>query len=1217
MVYSRSGTTYQVRVGDLLSVSGVPITRQVIAGTGLTGGGQLSSNVTLSVGSKAINGPLLEDTGVTAGVYGSSTSVPVLTVDSTGRVTAATSSPVTVSGYVPTSRQVIAGDGLTGGGPLNADVTLSVDLSNATPQVQNDAGSAGVALSVSRSDHAHPAIDLTQDSQVDGILGLDHGGTARSLVMNPGAVVWSGSDGLYITSVGTSGKVLVSNGTSAPSWGTAVIITEQPANVIFAGPASGVDADAAFRLMVNDDLPNSGATAGSYGSGASIPVLSVNGKGVITAVSAANIAPPWSSITATPTTIAGYGITDGVTLTGTQTLTGKTMSGASNTFTNIPTSALSSSSVTFNGTTVALGGSGTITANTSNSLTFDNSGSGAASGAAFNGGAAYTISYNTVGASPLAGSSSLNTLGTVTTGTWNATPISNSYLANSSITVGTTSISLGSSSLTLGGLTSVTLTQDPTSALQAATKQYVDAAISNTNYHPACNYATTADLGSVTYNNGSSGVGATLTNAGTQAALVIDGHTFTATDVTNGVRVLVKNETSGQYNGAYVVTNQGSGSTNWVLTRATDYDQVGTGEGEVAPGDTVFVISGTVNASTQWVQTTGLPITLGTTPIAFTQVGSATSYTAGTGLSLVGTQFSVANTGVTATTYGSASSVPTIAVNAQGQITSASNTSIAINGNQITSGTVGSAYLSGSYTGITGLGTVTTGTWNGSTLSVPYGGTGATTLTGLVKGNGTSAYTAAVSGTDYAPATSGTSILYGNGAGGFSSVTVGSGLTFVGGTLASTSGGGSVTSVALSMPSGFSVSGSPVTGSGTLAVTTALSGILKGTGTGFTTATSGTDYAPATSGSAILYGNGLGGFSSVTIGSGVSFAGGTLSATGVSTYPSAGIAVSTGSAWGTSLTAPSGTIVGTTDTQTLTNKRVTPRIQSVASASTITPTGDTADQYEVTALAVPATIAAPSGTPTDGQRLMLRIIDNGTSRALTWTTTAGAYRARNVLLPTATVASSQMYVGCVYNSADGYWDVLSVSTGSSAAVGTVTSVDVSGGTTGLTTSGGPITTNGTITLAGTLATTNGGTGLTSFTSGGAVYASSTSALTTGTLPAASGGTGQSSYAVGDLLYASTTSALSKLADVATGNALISGGVGVAPSWGKIGLTTHVSGTLPIANGGTNATATPTAGAVSYGTGTAYAFTAAGTAGQVLTSAGSGTPTWSGINGGTF
>jgi hypothetical protein len=105
-------------------------------------------------------------------------------------------------------------------------------------------------------------------------------------------------------------------------------------------------------------------------------------------------------------------------------------------------------------------------------------------------------------------------------------------------------------------------------------------------------------------------------------------------------------------------------------------------------------------------------------------------------------------------------------------------------------------------------------------------------------------------------------------------------------------------------------------------------------------------------------------------------------------------------------------------------------------------------------------------------------------------------------------------------------------------------------------------------VSGTLPTANGGTNLTTFTSGGALYATSTSALTTGTLPATAGGTGQSSYAVGDLVFASTSTALSKLADVATGNALISGGVGTAPSYGKIGLDTHVSGTLPATNGGT-------------------------------------------------
>jgi len=95
-------------------------------------------------------------------------------------------------------------------------------------------------------------------------------------------------------------------------------------------------------------------------------------------------------------------------------------------------------------------------------------------------------------------------------------------------------------------------------------------------------------------------------------------------------------------------------------------------------------------------------------------------------------------------------------------------------------------------------------------------------------------------------------------------------------------GSGTVTSVALTMPTGFSVSGSPVTSSGTLAVTTTLSGILKGNGSGFTTATASTDYAPATTGTSaqLLANNGTGGFSNVTVGSGLSLSSGTLTATG-------------------------------------------------------------------------------------------------------------------------------------------------------------------------------------------------------------------------------------------------------------------------------------------------------------------------------------------------
>jgi hypothetical protein len=90
-----------------------------------------------------------------------------------------------------------------------------------------------------------------------------------------------------------------------------------------------------------------------------------------------------------------------------------------------------------------------------------------------------------------------------------------------------------------------------------------------------------------------------------------------------------------------------------------------------------------------------------------------------------------------------------------------------------------------------------------------------------------------------------------------------------------------------------------------------------------------------------------------------------------------------------------------------------------------------------------------------------------------------------------------------------------------------------------------------------------------------VVNASTAGISVPLLPA-EGGTGQTTYTTGDLLYASGASTLARLADVATGNALISGGVGVIPSWGKVGLTSHISGVLPIANGGTNATDAATA-----------------------------------------
>lgn len=105
----------------------------------------------------------------------------------------------------------------------------------------------------------------------------------------------------------------------------------------------------------------------------------------------------------------------------------------------------------------------------------------------------------------------------------------------------------------------------------------------------------------------------------------------------------------------------------------------------------------------------------------------------------------------------------------------------------------------------------------------------------------------------------------------------------------------------------------------------------------------------------------------------------------------------------------------------------------------------------------------------------------------------------------------------------------------------------------------------------------------------------TAANVTGIVSAVNGGTGLSSYTAGDLIYAASSSTLATLADVATGNALISGGVGAAPSWGKIGLTTHVSGILALANGGTGSNLSASASGTIFKTnGTNFVAAVAGT-----------------------
>ena len=103
-------------------------------------------------------------------------------------------------------------------------------------------------------------------------------------------------------------------------------------------------------------------------------------------------------------------------------------------------------------------------------------------------------------------------------------------------------------------------------------------------------------------------------------------------------------------------------------------------------------------------------------------------------------------------------------------------------------------------------------------------------------------------------------------------------------------------------------------------------------------------------------------------------------------------------------------------------------VAASGTSGTLTPNGDTTDVYNAFSLSGGITLAAPSGTPVDGQKLIIRLKDNGTARAITWTTSSGAYRATGITLPTTTTANKITYVGCVYNSTDLFWDAVALTT---------------------------------------------------------------------------------------------------------------------------------------------------------------------------------------------
>jgi hypothetical protein len=342
-----------------------------------------------------------------------------------------------------------------------------------------------------------------------------------------------------------------------------------------------------------------------------------------------------------------------------------------------------------------------------------------------------------------------------------------------------------------------------------------------------------------------SGVGATLTNAGAQAALIVDGVTLSVAD-----RVMVRLQTNGAENGVYVVTNVGSGATNWILTRANDANQVNPNDPDgLGTGDYFFTREGVLNAGDSHVLTTE-PNTMiiGYTALTYTQFSGQVDYVGGTNIDITGQTISLTGT-VAATNGGTGTSTVTTGDLLYG---SATNTWAKL--------PIGIAYKS---LIVNAAGTQME--WNAvplnqvtavsGQLGVANGGTGASTLTGYVIGAGTSALTASstipvadLTGT--LPVTSGGTgqttytngqILIGNAANGLTkaTITAGSNISITNGdgtiTIAATGGAtGTVTSVDVSGgTTGLTTSGGPVTSSGTITLAGTLA--LANGGTGATT----------------------------------------------------------------------------------------------------------------------------------------------------------------------------------------------------------------------------------------------------------------------------------------------------------------------------------------------------------------------------------------------
>lgn len=633
--YVLNGVTYKVRFGNIASVGAVPSSRTITGGGGLTGGGDLSANRVISIADGGVTYSKLADSGVVAGTYGSSSEIPVLQIDAKGRVEVASTTPISLSGYVPTSRSILAGPGLSGGGTLTTDRTISLTLTAATPLAGGNATS-GSSTVAARDDHVHPAVDLSDTTETSGVLPMSRGGTGSSLSPAAGAIFYSTGSQTALSNGGSIGQIFVSGGPlGAPDW---------------------------FNLTGGSTGLSFNISGPSYVLGGTLAIGS-GGTGATTAANARiNLLPSYAGNAGKALTLnASATDVEWQTVSGLGTVTSVNVSGGTTGLTTTGGPITAAGTITIGGTLAPTSGGTGITSFSVGDLLFANTTTQLDKLSI--GAAGYLLYSN--GTAPAYINPASVTIGAATNlagGTTNAIPYQSGVGTTTFLASGTGVIAAsgGAPAYTMTpSLTQVTVAGDPSTALQVATKQYVDGLVSSgITYHTPVKYEvpnTTGNL-NATYNNGTAGVGATLTNAGTLGAFTPDGTVASVND-----RILIYNQTNAFENGVYTVTTVGDGSTPWVLTRATDADSYGLKDtNALGNGDAFFVTSGATGAGETYVCNTAGTITFGTTAITFVQVSSAQIYSAGNGLTLTGTTFSlsapvsIANGGTNATTAANA-----------------------------------------------------------------------------------------------------------------------------------------------------------------------------------------------------------------------------------------------------------------------------------------------------------------------------------------------------------------------------------------------------------------------------------------------------------------------------------------------------------------------------------------------------------------------------------